>query len=54
MVAQHGTPFNLRNIAPTIRDAGHAVSAGCFRLVNEQVAGLHDRVPVATRVIVQQ
>ncbi len=42
----HGT-----NAPETI---GHAVSSGCFRLVNEQIMDLYDRVPVGTKVIVQQ
>jgi lipoprotein-anchoring transpeptidase ErfK/SrfK len=42
----HGT-----NAPETI---GHAVSSGCFRLVNDEVADLYDRVPVGTKVIVQQ
>ncbi len=42
----HGT-----NAPETI---GHAVSSGCFRLVNEDVMDLYDRVPVGTRVIVRQ
>ena len=33
---------------------GHAVSSGCFRLVNGDVIDLYDRVPVGTRVIVRQ
>ena len=33
---------------------GHAVSSGCFRLVNEDVIDLYDRVPVGTKVIVRQ
>jgi lipoprotein-anchoring transpeptidase ErfK/SrfK len=33
---------------------GHAVSSGCFRLVNEQITDLYERVPVGTKVIVQQ
>jgi lipoprotein-anchoring transpeptidase ErfK/SrfK len=33
---------------------GHAVSSGCFRLVNEDVMDLFDRVPVGTRVIIKQ
>src|SRR5271165_3962352 len=33
---------------------GHAVSSGCFRLVNEDVADLFDRVPVGTKVIIRQ
>jgi lipoprotein-anchoring transpeptidase ErfK/SrfK len=32
---------------------GHAVSSGCFRLVNNDVVDLFDRVPVGTRVIVK-
>jgi lipoprotein-anchoring transpeptidase ErfK/SrfK len=42
----HGT-----NAPETI---GHAVSSGCFRLVNEDVIDLYDRVPIGTRVIVRQ
>jgi len=42
----HGT-----NAPETI---GHAVSSGCFRLVNEDVIDLYDRVAVGTRVIVRQ
>jgi len=33
---------------------GHAVSSGCFRLVNNDVIDLYDRIPVGTRVIVKQ
>ncbi len=33
---------------------GHAVSSGCFRLVNEDVVDLFDRVPVGTRVVIRQ
>ncbi len=33
---------------------GHAVSSGCFRLVNEDVIDLYDRVPVGTKVIIRQ
>jgi lipoprotein-anchoring transpeptidase ErfK/SrfK len=33
---------------------GHAVSSGCFRLVNDDVIDLFDRVPVGTRVIIKQ
>jgi lipoprotein-anchoring transpeptidase ErfK/SrfK len=33
---------------------GHAVSSGCFRLVNGDVIDLYDRVPVGTKVIVHQ
>ena len=42
----HGT-----NAPETI---GHAVSSGCFRLVNEQIEDLYDRVNVGAKVIVQQ
>ncbi len=42
----HGT-----NAPETI---GHAVSSGCFRLVNDDVADLYDRVPIGTHVIVRQ
>lgn len=33
---------------------GHAVSSGCFRLVNRDVIDLYDRVPVGTKVVVRQ
>jgi lipoprotein-anchoring transpeptidase ErfK/SrfK len=33
---------------------GSAISSGCFRLVNIDVADLYDRVPVGTKVIVRQ
>ena len=42
----HGT-----NAPETI---GHAVSSGCFRLVNDDVADLYDRVNVGTKVLVRQ
>jgi lipoprotein-anchoring transpeptidase ErfK/SrfK len=42
----HGT-----NAPETI---GHAVSSGCFRLANEDVIDLYDRVSVGTHVIVRQ
>src|SRR5262245_52123814 len=42
----HGT-----NAPETI---GHAVSSGCFRLVNDEIMDLYERVPVGTKVIVQQ
>jgi lipoprotein-anchoring transpeptidase ErfK/SrfK len=32
---------------------GHAVSSGCFRLVNGDVIHLYDRIPVGTKVIVR-
>jgi lipoprotein-anchoring transpeptidase ErfK/SrfK len=42
----HGT-----NAPETI---GHAVSSGCFRLVNDQIVDLYELVSVGTKVIVQQ
>jgi lipoprotein-anchoring transpeptidase ErfK/SrfK len=33
---------------------GHAVSSGCFRLVNADVIDLYSRVPVGTKVIIKQ
>jgi len=42
----HGT-----NAPETI---GQAVSSGCFRLVNDDVADLYERVSVGTRVVVRQ
>jgi lipoprotein-anchoring transpeptidase ErfK/SrfK len=42
----HGT-----NAPETI---GQAISSGCFRLVNDDVMDLYDRVPVGTHVIVRQ
>ena len=33
---------------------GHAVSSGCFRLVNRDVIDLYGRIPVGTRVVVKQ
>jgi lipoprotein-anchoring transpeptidase ErfK/SrfK len=33
---------------------GHAVSSGCFRLVNRDVIDLYDRIPVGTKVVVRQ
>jgi lipoprotein-anchoring transpeptidase ErfK/SrfK len=41
----HGT-----NAPETI---GHAVSSGCFRLVNDDVIDLYSRVPVGTKVVVE-
>ena len=41
----HGT-----NAPETI---GHAVSSGCFRLVNDDVIDLYERVPVGTKIVVQ-
>jgi lipoprotein-anchoring transpeptidase ErfK/SrfK len=48
-----GTEYRIHgtNAPETI---GHAVSSGCFRLVNDDVADLYGRVPVGTRVIVRQ
>jgi lipoprotein-anchoring transpeptidase ErfK/SrfK len=42
----HGT-----NLPQTI---GTAISSGCFRLVNNDVMDLYERVPVGTKVIVHQ
>ena len=42
----HGT-----NAPETI---GQAVSSGCFRLVNDEITDLFARVPVGTKVIIQQ
>ena len=33
---------------------GHAVSSGCFRLVNADVIDLYSQVPVGTKVIIKQ
>lgn len=33
---------------------GHAMSSGCFRMINPDVITLYERVPVGTRVIVRQ
>ena len=33
---------------------GTAISSGCFRLVNADVADLYGRVPVGTKVIIRQ
>jgi lipoprotein-anchoring transpeptidase ErfK/SrfK len=33
---------------------GTAVSSGCFRLTNPDVTDLYDRIPVGTKVVVQQ
>ena len=41
----HGT-----NAPETI---GHAVSSGCFRLVNSEIEDLYTRVPVGTKIVVQ-
>jgi lipoprotein-anchoring transpeptidase ErfK/SrfK len=35
------------------RTIGHAVSSGCFRLVNNDVIDLYERVPVGTKVVVR-
>jgi lipoprotein-anchoring transpeptidase ErfK/SrfK len=42
----HGT-----NAPETI---GHVLAWGCFRLVNDDVIDLYDRVPIGTHVIVRQ
>ena len=36
------------------RTIGSAVSSGCFRLTNPEVADLYERVPVGTGVVVLQ
>jgi lipoprotein-anchoring transpeptidase ErfK/SrfK len=47
------TVYRVRGIrAP--ETIGQAVSSGCFRLVNDDVVDLYDRVPVGTHVIVRQ
>lgn len=33
---------------------GHAMSSGCFRMINPDVISLYEEVPVGTRVIVRQ
>ena len=33
---------------------GTAVSSGCFRLVNNDVADIYERVPVGTKVVIRQ
>ena len=33
---------------------GSAVSSGCFRLVNNDVIDLYERIPVGTKVIIRQ
>ncbi|RBP17680.1 lipoprotein-anchoring transpeptidase ErfK/SrfK [Roseiarcus fermentans] len=33
---------------------GHAVSSGCFRLVDDDIVDLYDRVPVGTKVVIKQ
>ena len=33
---------------------GHAVSSGCFRLVDDDVIDLYGRVPVGTKVLIKQ
>ena len=33
---------------------GHAVSSGCFRLVDDDIIDLFDRVPVGTKVVIKQ
>jgi lipoprotein-anchoring transpeptidase ErfK/SrfK len=41
----HGT-----NAPETI---GQAVSSGCFRLVNDDIIDLYNRVPIGTKIVVQ-
>jgi lipoprotein-anchoring transpeptidase ErfK/SrfK len=36
------------------KSIGHAVSSGCFRLVNSDVVDLYERIPIGTRVVVRQ
>jgi len=36
------------------RTIGHAMSSGCFRMVNRDVIKFYEQVPVGTRVIVRQ
>jgi lipoprotein-anchoring transpeptidase ErfK/SrfK len=33
---------------------GHAISSGCFRLVDDDIIDLYGRVPVGTKVIIKQ
>ena len=33
---------------------GHAVSSGCFRLVDDDIIDLYGRVPVGTKVVIKQ
>lgn len=33
---------------------GHAMSSGCFRMINPDVISLYEQVPVGTRVVVRQ
>lgn len=33
---------------------GSAVSSGCFRLVNNDIIDLYDRIPIGTKVIIRQ
>ncbi|MBN8959114.1 MAG: L,D-transpeptidase [Rhizobiales bacterium] len=47
-----GTVYRIHgNNAP--ETIGHAVSSGCFRLVNDEISDLYARVPVGTKVIVR-
>ena len=48
---QHRLPHPRHQCAG---DHRHAVSSGCFRLVNDDVVDLYDRVPIGTHVIVRQ
>ncbi len=65
MAGGHGNPLGARamylgttvyRIHGTNRPdtIGTAISSGCFRLVNADVADLYERVPVGTRVVVRQ
>ena len=40
----HGTPYK--------ESIGHAVTHGCVRLLDDDIAWLYDRIPVGTRVII--
>jgi hypothetical protein len=44
----------LTHIAGESDTIGTAVSSGCFRLTNEDVIDLYDRVPIGTKVMVYQ
>jgi lipoprotein-anchoring transpeptidase ErfK/SrfK len=64
MAGGPGNPLGARamNIGTTVyrihgtnapQTIGQAVSSGCFRLVNDDVIDLYNRVPVGTKVMVQ-
>jgi lipoprotein-anchoring transpeptidase ErfK/SrfK len=65
MAGGQGNPLGARamNLGATVyrihgtnapETIGHAVSSGCFRLVNDDVIDLYSRVPVGTKVVVIQ